>query len=71
MSLQVYDFGLKRGVQVYRVSGTRNDLDRVLSECYDLRVEFEEDPTVTYVRLNLWTVLLKIRIDSIAGEPND
>ena len=71
MSLQVYDFGQKNGVHTYRVSGIKEDLYRVLTECKELKAEFDIEPDISHVRNGLWTMLLKIKIPVRVGEAFD
>lgn len=67
MSLQVHDFGYRNGKQTYRVSGNREDLHKVLDECYTLEAEFYTVPKITHVRHGLWTMLLELKVGNWVG----
>lgn len=62
MSFTVYDFGNEDGVQTYRVSGVKEDLQKILEECERIKAEFVAIPTISHVRHGLWTMLLRVKV---------
>ncbi len=67
MGVIVHDFGLHDGVQTYRVSGVKKDLERVLDECYEAKANFDVIPEISHVHRGSWTMLLKIKVGEWRG----
>ena len=66
---QVYDFGDRDGVKSYRVSGSKEDLYRVLDECREMDCRFDDTPILTHVRKGQWTMMLRIKVAvEVGGE---
>jgi hypothetical protein len=57
-------FGLKNGVQEYRVNGSYDDLYTLIAECRLNDIKFDDTPHVTPLRKGQWTMLLKIKVNS-------
>lgn len=55
-------FGVKNGVQTYRVNGSYDDLYTLIAECRINKIEFDDTPIVSKLRKGQWTMLLKIKV---------
>lgn len=62
MGVIVHDFGLHDGVQTYRVMGVKEDLEKVLMECYDAQANFDVIPEISHVHRGSYTMVLKIKV---------
>jgi hypothetical protein len=58
-------FGVKNGVQTYRINGSYDDLYTLIAECRLNNIEFDDIPIVNPLRKNQWTMLLKIRVHTM------
>lgn len=58
----VANFGVKEGVQSFRVNGAFEDLQLILDECVKNNAIFEDYPEIERLRNNLCTMLLKIKV---------
>jgi len=58
----VGNFGIKDGVQTYRINGSYEDLQRIIDECIEADTSFVEYPEIERLRLNHCTILLKFRV---------
>lgn len=61
-SVFVGNFGVKDGVQTYRVNGSFDDLQTILDEIMQEDGNFYEFPEIERLRHGLCTMLLKIRV---------
>lgn len=61
-SVMIGDFGIKNGVQTFRVCGAKDDLYKIIYECKDMDLRFDDIPIVNHVTRQQWTMLLKIKI---------
>lgn len=57
-------FGLKNGVQEYRINGSYDDLYTLIAECRLNDIKFDDTPNVIPLRKGQWTTLLKIKVNS-------
>lgn len=62
MGVIVGNFGIKNGVQTYRVNGTKDDLHLIIDEIRKEGAKFDDTPHLEYVRNNQWSMLLKIKV---------
>jgi len=61
-SVMIGNFGIKNGVQAYRICGEKNDLYRVIDECRKMGHKFDDTPIVNHVHRGQWTMLLKLKV---------
>jgi hypothetical protein len=61
-SLVIADFGIKNGVQTFRICGTKASLQRLINYCKENDYDFKDEPKITHVHKGQWTILLKIKI---------
>jgi hypothetical protein len=64
-------FPVKNGVQTYRINGSYDDLYTLIAECRLNNIKFADTPIVNQLRKSQWTVLLKIRVDSVREREDD
>lgn len=60
--LIVGNFGIKDGVQTYRINGSFEDLQKVLDECIKIDTKFSDFPEIERLRLGQCTMLLKFYV---------
>lgn len=65
----VGNFGVKDGVQTYRINGSYEDLQDIILECIDADASFDEFPEIERLRLNHCTLLLKLKV-KVEVKPN-
>lgn len=58
----VGNFGIKDGVQTYRINGTYEDLQKIIDECIEADASFVEYPEIERLRRNHCTLLLKFYV---------
>lgn len=66
-SIFVADFGMKDGIQVFRVNGDKEDLLTLIEECRLMGHRFDDEPELEHVYKNNWTILLKIKVPVEVG----
>ena len=64
-------FGIKNGVQTYRINGSYDDLYTLIAECRINDIEFEDIPIVNPLRKGQWTMLLKIKVGTAEVQRDD
>lgn len=64
-------FPVKNGVQQYRINGSYDDLYTLIAECRLNNIKFADTPIVNQLRKGQWTVLLKIRVESVEVRQGD
>lgn len=65
----VGNFGVKDGVQTYRINGSYEDLQDIILGCIDADASFDEFPEIERLRLNHCTLLLKLKV-KVEVKPN-
>lgn len=65
----VGNFGVKDGVQTYRINGSYEDLQDIILQCIDADASFDEFPEIERLRLNHCTLLLKLKV-KVEVKPN-
>lgn len=63
----VGNFGIKNGVQTYRVNGEKADLYKIIEECRKEGAKFDDTPHVEHVHNNQWSMLLKLKVAVSVG----
>jgi hypothetical protein len=63
----VGNFGVKNGVQTYRVNGEKADLYRIIEECRKEGAKFDDTPHLEFVHNNQWSMLLKLKVAVSVG----
>jgi hypothetical protein len=61
-TVMIGNFGLKDGLQVYRVCGLKEDIEKLVQEAIEMDAEFSELPYIEHIHNGQWSVLLKIKI---------
>jgi hypothetical protein len=61
-SVMVGNFGVKDGVQTFRICGTKEDLYKLIDECREMDAHFDSTPIINHVHRGQWTMLLKIKL---------
>lgn len=61
-SLMIGNFGIKNGVQTYRICGSKDDLYKIIEECRIMEASFDDTPIINHVHRGQWTMLLKIKV---------
>lgn len=61
-TLMIGNFGVKNGVQTFRVNGSKEDLYKIIDECKQMDAIFDDTPNLLPLRHGQWTMLLKIRL---------
>jgi len=67
-TLMIGNFGVKNGVQTYRINGDKEDLYKIIEECREMEARFQETPNMIPVRHGQWTMLLQLKIPVKVGE---
>ena len=65
-SVMIGDFGVKKGVQTFRICGSKEDLYKIIEECWKMEAKFYDTPNILHVHRGQWTMLLQI----IVSVPN-
>jgi hypothetical protein len=65
--VQVYNFGMKNGIQTYRVIGDKADLYKIIEECREMDAKFGDTPVINHVRKGQWTMILKLKFPAKVG----
>lgn len=60
--VQISDFGEQNGIQTYRVNGSRESLEKLIAECFDMTEHFVEFPVIEEAYRDQYTTLIKIRV---------
>jgi hypothetical protein len=67
--VQIGDFGEKNGVRTYSIQGDKSDLDKIIDECRKMDAHFDDTPNMLYVRKNIWSMVLKVKVAvEVGGE---
>lgn len=62
MTVEVADFGEINGIRIFRVHGSKHDLEEIVRACYEEGADFVVSPVIEHVRKGSWTTLLEIKI---------
>jgi len=67
-SVMIFDFGKKEGVQTYRVTGTKEDLMKMLKEVINEGGEFKNGvPKIDRVHNGNYTLLLELKLQPVGA----
>lgn len=66
--LMIGNFGVKDGVQTFRVNGSKEELYKIIEECREMEAKFHDTPNLEPIRHGLWTMLLQIKIPVSVGQ---
>jgi hypothetical protein len=61
-SVMIGNFGIRNGVQVYTITGLKDDLYKIIEECREMEAKFEDTPTINHVHRGQWVLHLKLKI---------
>jgi malonyl CoA-acyl carrier protein transacylase len=70
-AVQVFDFGCRNGMRNYRITGEKEDLERIIEECRDADANFHFTPQITKVRKGQWMISLALKMPLGVGEKVD
>jgi hypothetical protein len=67
-SVMVGNFGIKNGVQTYRICGVKEDLFKIIEECREMGYKFNDTPAINHVHRGQWTLLLNLKVPVEVGK---
>lgn len=70
-AVQVFDFGCRNGMRSYRITGEREDLERIIEECRDADAKFHFTPQIVKIQAGLWMISLDLKMSLEVGEKVD
>jgi hypothetical protein len=67
----ILDFGKKKGVQTYHITGGKVDLNKILDSVHEAGGQFADTPIINHVHRGQYILYLKLKLELVGVGGNE